>query len=103
MNMASKQVSFRTEESKVAAVDDLAASLDRDRSYVINQALDAYLELQRWQVEHIREAKAEADAGGPFIPHEEVMTWIASMGTESELPPPEPSVRLRSRKRARRK
>lgn len=46
--------------------------MDRDRSYIINQALDNYLELQRWQIEHIQKALAEADRG-EFIPHDDVM------------------------------
>lgn len=45
------------------ALDAIAASLDRDRSFVVKEALSAYVEMHRWQVEHIRQGLAEAEAG----------------------------------------
>jgi predicted transcriptional regulator len=45
------------------ALDAIAANLDRDRSYVVNEALEDYIELHRWQIEHIRQGLREADAG----------------------------------------
>jgi predicted transcriptional regulator len=35
-----------------------------------------------------RQAMADIDAGR-FISHEAVMRWVASWGTDNELPPPE--------------
>ncbi|RZJ41354.1 MAG: CopG family transcriptional regulator [Brevundimonas sp.] len=35
-----------------------------------------------------RQAMADIEAGR-FISHEAVMRWVASWGTEDELPPPE--------------
>lgn len=69
--MEKMNVTVRLEPDKVAALDDLARSLDRDRSYLIKEAVDSYLALHRWQVEEIRKAVAEADAGD-FASHEEV-------------------------------
>ncbi len=37
--------------------------MDRDRSYIIHEAVDAYLETQRWQIEHIKQGVKEADEG----------------------------------------
>ena len=45
------------------ALDAVASALDRDRSYVVNEALSAYLDTHRWQVEHIRQGLREAQAG----------------------------------------
>ena len=42
-----KTVSFRTDMKKVKALDALASEQDRDRSYLLNQAIDNYLDLQR--------------------------------------------------------
>lgn len=44
-------------------MDELAAALDRDRSAIINEAINAYLELHHWQVEHIKRALIEAESG----------------------------------------
>jgi hypothetical protein len=40
----------------------------------------------------IEEAEAEADAG-QLIPQAEMNAWIASLGTDHPLPPPEPTKR----------
>ena len=37
------------------ALDAIAEALDRDKSYVVNDALAAYVETHRWQAEHIRQ------------------------------------------------
>ena len=70
--MTKETISFRIEAGKRAAVDALAAALDRDRSVVINDAIEAYLELHQWQVEHIKRGLAEAEKGVEGVPHDEV-------------------------------
>ncbi len=61
--MRQANVSFRAEAGKVEDLDRIAEALDRDRSYVLNEAISAYLEIYRWQVEHIKEGLRQADAG----------------------------------------
>lgn len=68
-----KSVTFRMEEDKIQAIDHLAESMDRDRSYLINEAIDQFLEVKRWHAEQIELAIAEADAGR-FASAEEVRT-----------------------------
>jgi len=70
--MSKQSMSFRIEPEKRVALDELAAVLGRDRSAVINEALDAHLELHHWQVEHIKRGLAEAESGGEGVPHDEV-------------------------------
>ncbi|MCL2146769.1 MAG: ribbon-helix-helix domain-containing protein [Synergistaceae bacterium] len=54
-------VSFRIEETKKDRIDMLASLRDRDRSYIINEALDTYLDLMDWQRRHIEEGARQAD------------------------------------------
>lgn len=61
--MHKETISFRLESDKREALDAVASSLDRDRSYVINEAIEAYLDIHRWQMDHIREGLRQADAG----------------------------------------
>jgi predicted transcriptional regulator len=70
--MSKETISFRIDPGKRAAVDALAAALDRDRSAVINDAIEAYLELHQWQVEHIERGLAEAKSGVEGMPHDEI-------------------------------
>ena len=55
-------ISFRVEESKKDKIDMLANLQDRNRSYIINEALDTYLDLMDWQRRHIEEGVRQADA-----------------------------------------
>ena len=61
--MNRETISFRLETGKKEKLDAVAATLDRDRSYLLNQAVDAYLEVHHWQIEHIRKGIRQADAG----------------------------------------
>lgn len=74
--MDKETITFRVDREKKAALDGIAAGLDRDRSYVLNQAIDAYIETQRWQIEHIEEGLRQADAGD-FASDEEVAAAFA--------------------------
>jgi len=51
------------QEEKKLLIDELAAVQDRDRSYIINQALDVYLDVMEWQLAHIKEGLRQAEAG----------------------------------------
>jgi predicted transcriptional regulator len=61
--MSRESVTFRLDAEKRSELDAVAKALDRDRSYVLNEAVGAYLEVQRWQLAHIREGIRQADAG----------------------------------------
>lgn len=74
--MDKQTISFRLESDKVAALDELADSMDRDRTYLLNEAVGAYLELQQWQLDRIEAGLAEADAG-KVIPHSKVKAMAA--------------------------
>jgi RHH-type rel operon transcriptional repressor/antitoxin RelB len=60
--MSRETISFRLESEKREALDAVASALDRDRSYIINEAIEAYLDVHRWQLDHIREGLRQANA-----------------------------------------
>jgi predicted transcriptional regulator len=62
-DMDKQTVSFRLDSDKVSALDTLAEALDRDRSYLLNEAVAAYLKVQEWQIEQIKEGLRQADHG----------------------------------------
>jgi predicted transcriptional regulator len=78
-----KSVTFRLDDEKVAFLDQLATTMDRDRSYLINEAVENYIDLHHWQIGEIRKAIAEADAGD-FASEEEVRAAFAAF-TESRV------------------
>jgi predicted transcriptional regulator len=61
--MDRETISFRLDAKKRQALDALAQVQDRDRTYVLNEAIDAYLDVHQWQLEHIQEGIRQADAG----------------------------------------
>ena len=69
--MARESVTFRLDAEKRAELDAVAKTLDWDRSYVLNEAVGAYFEVHRWQLDHIHEGIRQADAA-EFASDEEV-------------------------------
>jgi predicted transcriptional regulator len=61
--MSRETITFRLESEKREALDAVASALDRDRSYIINEAIEAYLDVHRWQLDHLREGLRQANAG----------------------------------------
>ncbi len=73
-----KTVSFRTDVRKVEALDALADAQDRDRSYLLNEAIDNYLDLQQYHIALIKEGIRDADAGD-LIDHDEVIDFVKKL------------------------
>jgi len=73
-----KTVSFRADAKKIAALDTLASAQDRDRSYLLNEAVDHYLELQQYHIRLIEEGIRQADAG-ELVDHAEVEKMMAKL------------------------
>jgi predicted transcriptional regulator len=69
-------LTFRTEEVTRSELDQLANKLNRNRSWVINEAIKNYLELYRWQVEQIDKGLAELDAGLGLLSLDDVRTQL---------------------------
>lgn len=63
MSKTPSPISVRIDVKERKALDQVAKVLDRDRSYVINEAVKNYLDLYRWQIAHIKEGAQQADAG----------------------------------------
>jgi predicted transcriptional regulator len=74
--MKKSNVTIRLDAETIALLDDVAKYHDRDRSYVIKLAIDEYLHYQKWRLEEINKAIAEADAGD-FATDEEVAATFA--------------------------
>jgi predicted transcriptional regulator len=76
--MSKENITFRLESDKRVILDTIAAGLDRDRTYVLNEAIDLYLEVYQWQIAEIKAGIAEADAGD-YATDEEVQAVFAKL------------------------
>ncbi|MGH8129211.1 MAG: CopG family ribbon-helix-helix protein [Gammaproteobacteria bacterium] len=74
---ATAPMTVRTPRTTVDAIDALAGAMDRSRNYIVNQAIQQYLDANAWQVERIKEGLADMRAGRVY-PADEVFAEIES-------------------------
>lgn len=80
--MALRTVTFRVPEEKLMDIDSVATIQQRDRTFVLNEAVTQYLSLQEYHRELIEEGIRQADAGD-LIDHEDVKKKIAAWAADS--------------------
>lgn len=68
-------------------VDEIADHLGRSKSWIVKQALSAWLDQEYERSRLTREALLNVDAG-QVIDHQAAEDWAASLGTDSPLPAP---------------
>ena len=80
--MGHLSISFRAAAEKIEALDSLAAAQDRPRSYLINEAINNYLELHAYQDALVREGLEEMRKGR-VVSDEEVVKRLKQNGRAS--------------------
>ena len=82
--------SVRLADDLADQVEALAAKLQRSKSWIINEALRDYVERAQGDTQRWRETLKALDSvkAGKLIDGDAVDKWIASWGTDKELPPP---------------
>src|SRR5216684_4042643 len=73
-----KTISFRIPSDTVESLDELAESMDRDRSHVLNEAVEHYLRLNEHHIKLIKKGLRAAERGD-FVPDAEMKKLIARM------------------------
>lgn len=73
-----KTISFRMPADTVETLDALAETMDRDRTHLLNEAVERYLELNEYHIKLIEKGLRAAEAG-EFVPHAEMKKLIARM------------------------
>ena len=73
MPQVTENITVRMQPNIHKKLEKIAASMDRSRNWLINQAVELYLDLYDWQAEHIKQRLHEAEHGGEFLSHDEVM------------------------------
>ena len=81
--MRTSAVTVHIEPAAKKRLDKLAKRTRRSRSLVAAEAIDAYLDVQEWQVAAIKDATRSLDRGHG-LSHAEVEAWVDSWGTKRE-------------------
>lgn len=71
----STTMTIRIEEDLKTRLDQLADSTHRSKSYLAAQAIRDYVEINEWQINEIKQALQEADAGD-FASDQEVQNSL---------------------------
>ena len=82
--MALKTVTVRIPEEKVKKLDRAAKQQRRDRSFILNEAVDEYLSLQEYHLALIDEGIRQ-DGAGEVVSHEEVTKKIRSLSRKKKI------------------
>ena len=93
--MTSPRFTMRLEPELKDWLEEEAKRQDRSAAYLAKQAIRALKDKSDARKKMIHEAMAEADKG-VFISEVAMSEWFESLGTDNELPEPEPDVFLKS-------
>lgn len=80
-------LSVRIDKTVKDRLSKLATSMKRSQSFLAAEAIEEFVGVQEWQVAGVNEALEALDRG-EGIPHDDVKTWAASLGTDNERPLP---------------
>lgn len=67
--------SIRTDTKTKKLLDKIAKSQERSVNFVVNEAIDSYLDYWDWSVDHIKKGLEEAKRG-KGSPHDEVFSKL---------------------------
>jgi predicted transcriptional regulator len=70
-----RTISFRIDPEKVAELDRIASNMDRDRSYLLNEAVENYLSEQRRFAAMVEEGRKDF-RNGRTVSEEEVERMV---------------------------
>jgi len=70
-----KTTTLNIEKTTLERVDGLAKRLNRPRSWVINQAIDRFLDYEEWFAKEVQEGLKEAERGDLAGQHEVAETF----------------------------
>ena len=78
MTETSGNVTVRLDGETRKKLDHIAADLDRSRNWLINEAIENYLDVYEWQEKQIRERLKKAEKKGKFRTAKQVSKVVDS-------------------------
>ncbi|MBT3183198.1 MAG: ribbon-helix-helix protein, CopG family [Nitrospina sp.] len=78
MAQNSGNVTVRVSSDTQKKLDHVAASFDRSRNWLINEAIESYLDIYEWQEKRVTERLKKAEKGGKFLNSDQVDKIVES-------------------------
>jgi predicted transcriptional regulator len=95
MPSAAETFSVRLPDATRKNVDKLATLTKRSRSFIINEAVEAYVNDRIAYIADLDAAVHSAETG-PSHSGEQIFKWMRSWGQSDELPSPQPDIPKRT-------
>lgn len=74
MQKQSESLHARIPHDTLEEIDQIAANTGRSRNWVFNEAIKQYIDVQRWQIQVIKQRMKESESSkAKFIVHDKVM------------------------------
>ena len=89
--MTAARFSLRLDSELKSWLEEEAKRQDRSAAWLAKKAIESLKRQSEAERQMIREAVTEADKG-VFVSEEKVTQWFEALGTENELPRPEPDI-----------
>jgi predicted transcriptional regulator len=80
-------LSIRIDAATKNRLEVLARQTKRSKSFLVAEAITAYVESEEWQLGELQSGIAELDSGRP-VGHEKVSKWLKSWGKPGEAKAP---------------
>lgn len=80
--MSQESFTFLLDSDKKEALRAIATVMDRDLTYVLNEAIASYLDIYQWLLDEINKGVAEAEAGD-FASDDEVQAVFVTLTNEN--------------------
>ena len=96
--MTKTMISARIPQALDLKLEALAIAGKRSKSYLLEEALERFVEREAWMLAKADAAFKEAEESGEWISQEAVEKWLVSWGTDNVLPLPEPDIFERPKK-----
>jgi RHH-type transcriptional regulator, rel operon repressor / antitoxin RelB len=96
--MTKTMISARIPEALDQKLEALAVAAKRSKSYLLEEALERFVDREAWMLAKADSAFKEAEESGEWISQGAMEKWLMSWGTDTVLPPPEPDIFDRPKK-----
>jgi predicted transcriptional regulator len=80
--MSQESFTFLLDSEKKEALKAIATVMERDLTYVLNEAIASYLDIYQWLLDEINKGVAEAEAGD-FASDDEVQAVFVKLTNEN--------------------
>jgi predicted transcriptional regulator len=82
--MKTVPVTIRVSEEERVRLQQMSEKTQRSVAYLGHAAIAQYLNDNEWQIAAISEALETLRSGEPGIPHDDVVAWLDTWGTDDE-------------------